>query len=129
MSNLNKVLKHFNNDLQEWVTFLNEKINDGAEISRGKDPNDISKQQKAEDQPPEADMPPMGDMPPGDMGAVPPMPPIIDPSQAPGSQIVIGKKHTSAEADPESKKIKISGEKEKLNMNPSVTINFTNGTY
>ena len=123
MSNLNKVLKHFNNDLQEWVTFLNEKINDGAEISRGKDPNDISKQQKAEELPPGGDMPPPGDM------AVPPMPPIIDPSQAPGSQIVIGKKHLNAEADPESKKIELSGEKEKLNMKPSVTINFTNGTY
>jgi hypothetical protein len=129
MTNLNKVLKHFNNDLQEWVTFLNEKINDGQEISRGKDPNDTSKQEKADEQPQEGDMA-MGDMPPGgDAGAVAPMPPVIDPSMAPGSQISIGKKAVKAEADPDSVRIKISGQKEKIDMKPRVNTLPVNGTY
>ena len=123
MKNLDKVLKHFNNDMNEWVSFLNEKINDGAEISRGKDPNDISKQQKKNDVASNAVQMPAGGE---EMGAVPP---IIDPSQAPGSQISIGKKHVSADADPESMKIKISGEKEKINMKPTANTSFNNGTY
>ena len=124
MTNLNKVLKHFNNDLSEWVSFLNEKINDGQEISRGKDANDVSKQQKANAQPAEA-------VPSGEAGGeVAAVPPIIDPSQAPGSQVSIGKKHVNDEADPESVKIKISGEKEKIDMKPRTnTLPVNNGTY
>lgn len=128
MKSLNNILKHFNGDLNEWVSFLNEKINDGAEISRGKNPLEKSKDVKAKEQPSEPGDFAQNGIPPGgpsaETGAVPP---IIDPAQAPGSQIAIGKKHVNAEADPESTKIKFSGEKDKINMKPTANTSFNNG--
>jgi hypothetical protein len=121
MTKLNKVLKHFNNDLGEWVSFLNEKINDGHEISRGKDPHDVSKQQKLNAQPAEG-------APEGGAEAAAPVPPIIDPSQAPGSQISIGKKNVKDQLDPESVKVEISGKKEKIDMQPRINTLPVNGT-
>ena len=121
MTKLNKVLKHFNNDLGEWVSFLNEKINDGHEISRGKDPHDVSKQQKLNAQPAEG-------APEGGAEAAAAVPPIIDPSQAPGSQISIGKKNVKDQLDPESMKIEISGKTEKIDMQPRINTLPINGT-
>jgi hypothetical protein len=121
MTKLNKVLKHFNNDLGEWVSFLNEKINDGQEISRGKDAHDVSKQQKLNAQPTAA-------APEGGAEATAAVPPIIDPSQAPGSQISIGKKNVKDQLDPESIKVEISGKKEKIDMQPRINTLPINGT-
>jgi len=117
--------------LANFRDFLSEKINDGAEISRGKDSNDTSKEveKKAdgsstethydtntgEEQPNPAEMPP-------------PTPPV-DPAAAPGSQVAVGKKDTkSNEADADKAvKIELSGQKEKLNLKPKVTVK-DNGT-
>lgn len=125
MKQLNQVLKHFQDQgLNEWISFLNEKINDGAEISRGKNPLEKSKDTKAKEQPSEPGEFAANGIPPGgpsaESGAVPP---IIDPAQAPGSQIAIGKKHIEDEADPEATRIEISGEKEKFNMKPTINTN------
>ncbi len=120
-------LSNFRSFLEEQIS---EKINDGAEISRGKDPNDKSKEEKkiskevkknadgsgtethydtsGEEMPPEDNMPP-------------PAPPV-DPTQAPGSQIAVGKKDVDGEADPKAIPIKLSGKKEKLNTKPKITV-------
>ena len=127
--------------LANFRDFLSEKINDGAEISRGKDSNDTSKEEKkekkiskeveknadgsssethydtntGEEQPNPAEMPP-------------PAPPV-DPAAAPGSQVAVGKKDTNdneADAD-KAVKIELSGQKEKLNLKPKVTVK-DNGT-
>lgn len=124
MKNLNQILKGFGN-LDEWMSFLNEKINDGAEISRGKDPHDKSKEEKAMEA-----APPGGDEMMADAGmdaAAGAAPPVIDPSQAPGSQIAIGKKKEKT-FDAKAKEIKISGETQKLDMKPHVSV-LTNGPY
>ena len=118
---LNSVLKHFG-DLDAWMNFLNEQINDGAEISRGKDPNDKSKEQKAEEA-----APPDAGAEAGGEAAAAAAPPIIDPSAAPGSQISIGKKLEKT-FDAKAKEIEISGKKQKLNMKPRANI-LTNGTF
>lgn len=121
---LNSVLKHFG-DLDAWMNFLNEQINDGAEISRGKDPNDKSKEQKAEEAaPPEGDA---GMDPAAAGGEAAPAPPIIDPSAAPGSQIAIGKKLEKT-FDAKAQEIQISGKKQKLNMKPRANM-ISNGTF
>ena len=126
------IVKQFGS-LANFRNFLSEKINDGAEISRGKDKTDTSKEQKKEkkiskevkknadgsgtevhyDTSPEDEAPP----PP------PPGPPV-DPAAAPGSQIAVGKKDIdNNEADAEKAvNIKLSGKKEKLNLKPKVTV-------
>ena len=120
-------LSNFRSFLEEQIS---EKINDGAEISRGKDANDKSKEEKkiSKEVQKNADgsgsethydtsgeeMPPAEDMPP-------PTPPV-DPTAAPGSQIAVGKKDTDDEADPEAIPIKLSGKKEKLNTKPKITV-------
>lgn len=121
MDDLNKVLVGFQNKgISEWVSFLNEKINDGAEISRGKMPDEKSKEEKRIEN---RSDPGEEDLTAADASVANPI--IIDPSQAPGSQIAIGKKHTSDEADPKASEIKISGEKEKINLKP--VLNFKYG--
>ena len=126
------IVKQFGS-LANFRNFLSAKINDGAEISRGKDKTDTSKEQKKEkkiskevkknadgsgtevhyDTSPEDEAPP----PP------PPGPPV-DPAAAPGSQIAVGKKDIdNNEADAEKAvNIKLSGKKEKLNLKPKVTV-------
>lgn len=120
-------LSNFRSFLEEQIS---EKINDGAEISRGKDPNDKSKEEKkiSKEVKKNADgsgtethydtsgeeMPPPEDMPP-------PTPPV-DPTAAPGSQIAVGKKDVEGEADPKAIAIKLSGKKEKLNNKPKITV-------
>ena len=120
-------LSNFRSFLEEQIS---EKINDGAEISRGKDPNDNSKEEKkiSKEVKKNADgsgtethydtsgeeMPPPEDMPP-------PTPPV-DPTAAPGSQIAVGKKDVEGEADPKAIAIKLSGKKEKLNNKPKITV-------
>ena len=129
------IVKQFGS-LANFRDFLSEKINDGAEISRGKDKNDTSKEQKKEkkiskevdkkadgsakevhyDTSPEQEAP-QAEMPP------PPGPPV-DPTAAPGSQISIGKKDVdNNEADAEKAvSLKLSGKKEKLNLKPKITV-------
>lgn len=120
--------------LANFRDFLSEKINDGAEISKGKTSTETSKQEKKEkkiskevdkkadgsakevhyDNTPEE---PQNDVPP------PPGPPV-DPTAAPGSQISIGKKNIdNNEADAEKAVgIKLTGKKEKLNLKPKITV-------
>lgn len=106
------VVKEFGN-LANWRDFLNEQINNGDEISRGKNPLDKSKEAKAAEQDQEQ---------PDQMQAPvnPPVPVAIDPTQAPGSQIAIGKKEVQKEADPKSIEIKISGKKEQVDLKPKI---------
>lgn len=121
--------------LANFRDFLSEKINDGAEISKGKTSTETSKQEKKEkkiskeidkkadgsakevhyDNTPEE---PQNDAPP------PPPGPPVDPSAAPGSQISIGKKDIdNNEADAEKAVgIKLTGKKEKLNLKPKITV-------
>jgi len=128
------IVKQFGS-LANFRDFLSEKINDGAEISRGKASGETSKEQKKEkkiskevkknadgsgseihyDTSPEEE--PQAEVPP------PPGPPV-DPTSAPGSQIAIGKKDIdNNEADAEKAvNIKLSGKKEKLNLKPKVTV-------
>ena len=121
--------------LANFRDFLSEKINDGAEISKGKTSTETSKQEKKEKkiskevekkadgsakevhfdntpEEPEAAAPP------------PPAGPPVDPTAAPGSQISIGKKDIdNNEADAaKAVGIKLTGKKEKLNLKPKITV-------
>ena len=120
MNDFDKILKGFG-DISSLVKFLNEKINDGQEISRGKDPNDKSKEQKMN----EAEPPKGGDAAGGGEAAAP----IIDPAAAPGSQINIGNKQLDPEFSSYTDKINISGKKDIINVKPRAQINQSNGTY
>jgi len=124
-------LANFRSFLEEQIT---EKINDGAEISRGKSPTETSKEEKKEKKISKEvkknadgsgseihydtsgeEMPPPEDMPP-------PAPPV-DPTGQPGSQIAVGRKEVDdVEADPKAVPIKLSGKKEQLNMKPKITV-------
>ena len=54
---------------------------------------------------------------------MPPPTPPVDPAAAPGSQIAVGKKDVDdVEADPKAVPIKVSGQKEKLNLKPKITV-------
>ena len=135
-----ELVKRFGS-LANFRDFLSEKINDGYEISRGKTAGETSKEEKkekkiskevkknadgsatethydtdtGEEQPNPAEMPP-------------PTPPV-DPTAAPGSQIAVGRKDVEdneADAD-KAVKIEISGQKEKLNLKPKITVK-DNGT-
>ena len=127
------IVKQFGS-LANFRNFLSEKINDGAEISRGKTSTETSKQEKKEkkiskevdkkangsakevhyDTSPDQEAP-QAEMPPG---------PPVDPTAAPGSQISIGKKDIdNNEADAEKAvSLKLSGKKEKLNLKPKITV-------
>lgn len=113
--------------LSEFTEFMNEKINDGEQISAGKSPTDKSKEEKEEEQP--AEEQPSGD--PAVAGAVEPVaptPPIIDPSQAPGSQIAIGKKTVKDNVKSSSTRIKVGKQKkEKVNVKPSISSDILTG--
>lgn len=126
------IVKQFGS-LANFRDFLSEKINDGAEISRGKASGDTSKEQKKEKQISKEvkknadgsgsevhyDTSPEDEAPPP-----PPAGPPVDPAAAPGSQIAVGKKDIdNNEADAEKAvNIKLSGKKEKLNLKPKVTV-------
>lgn len=125
MDNLHNILKEFG-DLPSLVRFLNEKINDGHEISRGKSSTDKSKEQKVNEAPPKPPGPQGGAEGGAEGGATPP---IIDPAQAPGSQITIGNKQPDPEFDNYTSQIKISGKKDIINTRPRANINYSNGTF
>lgn len=108
--------------ISEFRDFMHEQINDGAEISRGKDENDESKEEKQEEEE-SKEAPAAAPAEGGEGGLEPPAAPLIDPSQAPGSQIAIGKKEKDISIDPDSVKIKLSKKQEKLDMSPTVTLN------
>tara|TARA_X000001316_G_scaffold9405_1_gene2602 strand:+ start:2502 stop:2978 length:477 start_codon:yes stop_codon:yes gene_type:complete len=144
------ILKQFGT-LSNFRDFLNEQINDGHEISRGKDPNDMSKEQKKErdkrkksirvseeDKKISKEVTKKADgsakevhydtsepeAAPDDGQAadqVPPSPVVVDPSQAPGSQIAIGRKEVdNVEADPKAVEIDISGDTNAVNVKPTI---------
>jgi len=115
--------------LSNFREFLNEKINDGAEISRGKTSTETSKEEKkekkiskevkknADGSGTETHYDTSGEeVPP------PPPGPPVDPTAAPGSQVAIGRKDVEDEADPKAVKIKLSGKTEKVNMKPKITV-------
>ena len=123
--NILDVLPNFRS-LAEFREFLNEQepqINDGEQISKGKDENETSKEEKEE----EGGIPDTNDpVPLPKEGEAPPAP-VVDPTQAPGSQVAIGKKTISKSAKPEAKKVKVSGKKEKVNMKPMITLDQSSG--
>ena len=120
MEKIEKLLKQFGT-LQEFTDFLGELVEaDGSEISRGKDPNDKSKMEKEREEEPEeepAEVPAGGEG--GEMGAEEP---VIDPVQAPGSQVAIGNKDTNDADDPKTTKIEMSGKKEKIDLKPKIEV-------
>ena len=123
MKHIGQIIKQFKN-LKEYTEFLESLVEaDGSEISRGKDPNDESKMEKGREEA-EQEAPPEGGGEAGmEAGAEEP---VIDPVAAPGSQIAVGNKDTKDADDPKAVKIEISGNKEKINMKPSVEINNNN---
>lgn len=124
MNHILDVLPAFKN-LAEFREFLNEQepeINDGEQISKGKDPNETSKEEKEEEAEPKED--PNDPVPVPAEGEAPPAP-TIDPSQAPGSQVAIGKKSLKSADNPKAKKIGVSGKKTKINMKPSVVTDLS----
>ena len=116
---ITETLRGFAN-LAEFRDFLEEAINDGQEISRGKDPNDKSKEQKSEEEAPE-EAPAEG----GEEG-MEAEEPIVDPVASPGSQVTIGNKDVDKNADPEAAEVKISGNKDKINMKATAKIDAPN---
>ena len=120
---ITETLKGFTN-LAEFRDFIEEKINDGQEISRGKDDNDKSKEEK-KDESEESEAPTEGGEGEGG-GEAEAEAPVIDPVAAPGSQIALGNKVVDAKDDPEAMEVKISGKSNKLNMKPTATIDDSN---
>lgn len=121
-------LANFRSFLEEQII---EKINDGAEISRGKSPTETSKEEKkekkiskevkknADGSGSEIHYDTSGEeVPPPES-----MSPPVDPTGQPGSQIAVGHKEVDdVEADPKAVPIKLSGKKEQLNMKPKITV-------
>ena len=117
MENISNLLKNFSN-LNEYTEFLNQLVEaEGSEISRGKDPHDKSKAEKEEEAAPEGEG--GEEMPPEEGGEEP----IVDPIAAPGSQVAIGNKDLSDTDDPKAVKVKISGEKTKIDLKPKHEVN------
>ena len=127
-----EIVKKFGS-LAAYRDFLTEKINDGAEISRGKTNGEKSKEEKKQDNISKEveknadgsstethyDTDGEKQAPP----APPPGPPV-DPTGAPGSQIAVGKKSTDdneADAD-KAVSISLSGQIEKLNLKPKIAV-------
>lgn len=106
--------------LAEFREFLEEQINDGQEISRGKDPLDKSKEQKSEEEPVEEEE--GEEVVAGEEGGEEAAP-VVDPVAAPGSQVTIGNKTIDKNEDPDAVEVKISGKKNKVKMNPTANIN------
>lgn len=122
MHDFEKVLQKFGN-LSEFVRFLNEKINDGEQISNGKTGAMKTKEQKLKEAEPPA--PPAGGAEAGAEAGV-----VIDPTAAPGSQITIGNKQPDNEFQGNyTDEIKLSGNHDVVNTKPKAKINFSNGTY
>ena len=117
--------------LANFREFLNEKINDGEQISKGKTNTETSKEEKkekkiskevkknADGSATETHYDTSGEeVPPPE----PPPGPPVDPTQAPGSQVAVGKKDVEDEADPKAVPLKISGKKDQVNMKPKITV-------
>jgi len=126
------IVKQFGS-LANFRNFLSEKINDGAEISRGKDKTDTSKEQKKEKKiSKEVDKKADGSAKevhydtsePQNQELPIPQGPAVDPTAEPGSQIAIGRKKVEDnEADAEKAvQLSLSGKKEKLNLKPKITV-------
>ena len=128
-----EIVKKFGS-LAAYRDFLTEKINDGAEISRGKTNGEKSKEEKKQDKiSKEVEKKADGsstethyDTDGEEQEAPPPPPPgpPVDPTGAPGSQISVGKKSTDdneADAD-KAVNISLSGQKEKLNLKPKIEV-------
>ena len=128
MNDFDKILKEFGN-LPDFVRFLNEKINDGEQISSGKAGGLKSKEQKEAEQPAKPPGPEAAPGGAGDPAAMGAPPPIVDPSAAPGSQITLGNKQPDPEFGNYTDEIRISGNKDVINTRPKAKINQTNGTY
>lgn len=119
MEKISNILKNFNT-LSEYTDFLNTLVEaEGSEISRGKDPNDKSKDEKeVEEVPAEGGE----EVAPEEGGEEP----VVDPVAAPGSQVAIGNKEVDKSADPEAVEIEISGEKDKIDTKPKKNVNPNN---
>ena len=129
MKDFDKILSKFG-DLASFVRFLNEQINDGQEISRGRSPVDKSKQAKVNEAPPKPPGPSGGGGDAGgEGGEAAPTPAIIDPSQAPGSQITIGNKQPDPEFDEYTDEIRLSGKQDVVDTKPRAKVTQSNGTY
>lgn len=140
----NKLLKEFG-DIETLARFLREAINDGEQISKGKSPDEKSKEEKEDDaggEKPEAPEKPEAEEPEADEGGEAPAAPeggdaaaaaaagaeepIVDPVAMPGSQVAMGgitrdgKKDKVDEPEPNSVKIEVSGKKDKVKMHPVV---------
>ena len=113
--NITNTLKGFKN-LKDFSQFLEEQINDGEEISKGKNPDETSEEQEKEEAEPEAPVADMGGAPPG-------MPPEEAPAEAPGAQVTIGNKVEDPSSSPFPKKIKISGRTDVVDVSPQAVIN------
>ena len=143
-----KILKEFKN-MKNWTNFLQERINDGAEISRGKTGGDRSKEDKKrrEDDKEAHDrntktkevnikkhangaethstvekepMPDQDIEQEAPPEEQPPAPPPV--AMAPGSQVKIGRKDTSQKIEPTAKKLTVSKAEQKVDMKPKVVI-------
>lgn len=134
-----KILKEFGS-IQALHLFLREKINDGEEISKGKSPNEQSKEQKKDEAPEKPD--PVGDAeaeapesepapemsgPEGGAEMAAGDEPVVDPVSTPGSQVQMGgiphdEKDDKVIDNPDAVEIKISGKKNKINKRPSVDV-------
>lgn len=134
------ILKEFQ-DIETFAQWLKEKINDGDEISRGKDPSDNSKEEKKADASEKPDPTDTADNEDGG-GDASPNPndgvapeggaapgeeePVVDPVAMPGSQVAMGgikdKDKKQDEPTPNAVEIKFSGKKNKIDLKPSVDI-------
>lgn len=114
--------------LSEWTSFLQEKINDGEQISKGKNPTDISKEQKKEKiVSKEVDKKANGaakevhyDTQHEVDAQMPPEEPAPAAPPAPGSQVKIGKKDKKSDIDDKPVKVSASKDKEKVDMKPKM---------
>ena len=139
-----EILKEFK-DLDAFKLWLKEKVNDGEQISKGKDGDDDSKEKKKEEAPEKPD--PAGDKeeeseegedeaPPeqapnpmadgGDAAAVAGEQTPVDPVAMPGSQVAMGgiknKDKDKDEPNPHAVEIDISGKKDKIKMRPTIEL-------
>lgn len=132
------ILKEFQ-DIQTFAAWLKEQINNGDEISRGKDPDDKSKEEKradASEKPDPADSSETedggGDASPNpndgvapEAGAAGAEEPLVDPVGMPGSQVAMGgirDKDKKEEPAPNAVEVEFSGKKDKINLKPTVDI-------
>ena len=137
---INKFLHKYGtlSEFREHIDSLKEAINDGNEISKGKNPLDKSKESKkpaggsdSSAKEVEVDVDGGAQQEQEGMGAPPAEPgqqvgteqPPTTPGQEPGSQITIGNKVIKKEDDPKAIPIKISNQTEKVDLKPKLIIN------